>query len=242
MMACMKVAICEDEPVICSQIQGFLEQIAEDLKVVCRIDCFFTGEELCEEMKHQGYDLIFLDIELPKMNGMEAAKFIREELEDEMVQIAYISAKQEYAMELFEFRPIHFLIKPLDRMKLEKVVEKYLKITSQNQQIFTYKKRFDIYQLPISDILYFESKGRKITIVTRNGEDEFYGSLKEIESYIRDRYFLWIHKSILVNYRYITKLTYEQAEMINGVKLPISQSRRVEIRKKCLELRKEDER
>ena len=92
MMECMKAAICEDEPVICSQIQGFLEQIAEDLKVVCRIDCFFTGEELCEEMKHQRYDLIFLDIELPKMNGMEAAKFIREELEVEIVQIAYTSA------------------------------------------------------------------------------------------------------------------------------------------------------
>ena len=101
-MACIRIAVCEDEPVICSQIQELLEQTAEDLNAVCRIDSFYTGETLCEEIEHEGYDLIFLDIELPKMNGIDVARYIRETLGDEIMQIAYVSAKQEYAMELFE--------------------------------------------------------------------------------------------------------------------------------------------
>lgn len=127
-------------------------------------------------------------------------------------------------MELFEYRPINFLLKPLDKTKMKKVLEKYLKITRQNEQIFTYKKRFEVYHVPLSDILYFESKGRKVTIAARNGRDEFYGTLKEIKERIQDRCFLWIHKSILVNYRYITKLKYDQAEMTDGAILQISQS------------------
>lgn len=241
-MACIRIAVCEDEPVICSQIQELLEQTAEDLNAVCRIDSFYTGETLCEEIEHEGYDLIFLDIELPKMNGIDVARYIRETLGDEIMQIAYVSAKQEYAMELFEYRPINFLLKPLDKTKMKKVLEKYLKITRQNEQIFTYKKRFEVYHVPLSDILYFESKGRKVTIAARNGKDEFYGTLKEIKERIQDRCFLWIHKSILVNYRYIAKLKYDQAEMTDGAILQISQSRRVEIRRRYMEILEEEER
>ena len=96
--------------------------------------------------------------------------------------------------------------------------------------------------MPLSDILYFESKGRKVTIAARNGRDEFYGTLKEIKERIQDRCFLWIHKSILVNYRYITKLKYDQAEMTDGAILQISQSRRVEIRRRYMEILEEEER
>ena len=72
--------------------------------------------------------MLFLDIELPKMNGVAVGQYIRETLKNETIQIAYISSKQEYAMELFEMRPINFLVKPLYEKKIENVIDKFLQL------------------------------------------------------------------------------------------------------------------
>ena len=70
------------------------------------------------EIQRQIFDLIFLDIELKKKSGLDVSNYIRNELGNESVQIAYISAKTGYAMDLFEFRPINFLVKPLEYSKV----------------------------------------------------------------------------------------------------------------------------
>lgn len=169
---------------------------------------------------------------------MDVKSYIREELEDEIVQIAYISAKTEYAMELFSFRPINFLVKPLQRSQVEKVLDKYLLITGKDDLSFEYKKKTDHYKVPIKDIIYFESEKRKIHIQLLKKRDEFYGSMEEIYQKLKSHQFLYIHRSIIVNYRYIKKLTYESVIMVNDIELPISQPRRTEIKRMCLKIRR----
>ena len=127
----IQIAVCDDELEICMQIEKQLIYILDELSFKYDIDCFLTGEELCNEMKKERYDLIFLDIELPNMSGVQIGKYIRETLKNEIVQIAYISSKQEYAMELFDFRPINFLIKPLTYKNIRKVIDKYMIVTEQ---------------------------------------------------------------------------------------------------------------
>ena len=90
-------------------------------------------------MERKDFDIVFLDIELPKVSGIGVGRYIREVLKNEIVQIAYISAKEGYAMELFEFRPINFLVKPLEKEKVAKVIEKYFIITEQDNHVFEYK-------------------------------------------------------------------------------------------------------
>lgn len=237
----IQIAVCDDELEICMQIEKQLIYILDELSFKYDIDCFLTGEELCNEMKKERYDLIFLDIELPNMSGVQIGKYIRETLKNEIVQIAYISSKQEYAMELFDFRPINFLIKPLTYKNIRKVIDKYMIVTEQEKHMFTYKKRFNFFKVPLSDILYFENKGRRVTIVTKEYSDEFYESMESIYSRIKGQRFLYIHKSIIVNYNYIKKIGYEKVIMLNGEVLPISQSRRKEIRSMYLEIRKKEE-
>lgn len=234
----VRIAICDDEHNICALLENMLIDILETKDVHYEIEPFYSGESLCKEMQRQVFDLIFLDIELEKKNGIEVSRYIRNELENETVQIAYISAKTGYAMELFEFRPINFLVKPLEYSKVCKIIDKYFKITVQNNQFFEYKKRADYFKIPISDILYFESKYRKIHIKMQNGEDEFYGSMEDVYSVVKEHQFLYIHKSIIVNYRKIKKISYEQVIMIDGIILPISQSRRMAIKKMCMKIRK----
>lgn len=234
----VRIAICDDEVKICALLETMLIDILRDKGLRCEIEPFYTGDSLCKEFERQEYDLIFLDIEMDGKSGIDVGRFLRDELGNETVQIAYISAKTEYAMELFEFRPMNFLVKPIKRSQIEKLINKYLLITEQNKKFFDYKKKTDYFKVPLSDILYFESHNRKIRIQMTDRQDDFYGSMEDVYKMVKGHCFLFIHKSIIVNYRQIKKISYEQVIMIDDTVLPISQSRRSAIKKMCMKIRK----
>ena len=174
------------------------------------------------------------------MNGVEIGRYIRENLNDEIVQIAYISADKKYAMELFEYRPINFLVKPLNYNVIKKVIDKYLAISEQSNHVFSYKKGFKIHKISISDIMYFENNKRKVKVVMKEGSDEFYDSMENIYSVVKSHKFFFVHKSFIVNYNAITIFGYDEVTILGGIVIPISQSRRKEIRKKYMEIKMEE--
>ncbi len=231
-----KIAVCDDERIICRAIYDMIKVVSEQNDIRFETDCFTTGEELCEEMKSSAYDLVILDIELPKMNGVAVGKYIREKLNNETVQIAYISSKQQYAMELFEIRPINFLIKPITKEKIQAIIDKLLKLNSVDTQIFKFKVGQEYIKLPMSQIVYFSSSGRTVTLVSNENNYVFYRTLDDIYGGLKTGHFLYIHKSFIVNYRYVRQYEYEQVTLLDGTVLPISQPRRKLIRKMILEM------
>lgn len=235
-----KIAVCDDEEIICKSIYSILKNIANSKRIKIEADCFTTGEELCEEMNKTNYDLLFLDIELPKMNGVAVGKYIRDNLKNETLQIAYISSKQEYAMELFEMHPINFLVKPLYEEKIERIINKFLLINKVDTGIFTFKSGHDFIKIALSDILYFYSSGRKVNIVTNKSTYDFYSSLETIYGDLKNSNFLYVHKSFMVNYRYISKFSYEKIRMSDDTEIPISQSRRKVIRQQFMKIKMEE--
>lgn len=226
----IKIAICDDEKEFCGQLERMLMKLLENEHIKYEIDVFTFGEALCKEMERTEYDLIFLDIELPKMNGVQIGTYIREVQKNDVVQIAYISSKQGYAMELFDVRPINFLVKPLDEGKVGKVLNAYIKINGGKRDLFRYKKGFSLYRIEIYKIKYFVREGRKVIMHTLEGEVEFYESMEKIYETAKQYGFLFIHKSYMINSRYIKKLSYDKVLMTDDKELPISQSRRKEIR------------
>lgn len=236
----VKIAICDDERYICSQLESELEDIMRQFEMNYEIDVFESGESLCKELERQIYDLIFLDIELPENSGIDVGRYIREVLKNEMVQIVYISGKDGYAMELFEFRPMNFLVKPLEHEKVAAVIEKYRVVTEQKCYMFEYKKRGEYYKVPMSDIMYFENQNRKVTLYAKDFEDEFYDSMENIYEKVKNQDFLLIHKSIIVNYRYVKNMDYKEVTMVNGKRLSISQSKRPEVKAKHMQIRKRE--
>ena len=113
-----KVAICDDESAICTQIERIVEKFSRQEAVAMDVELFLSGKVLCRfiESEHS-FDIIFLDIELGDINGVEVGKFIREKQNDQVVQIVYISAQTKYCMELFDIRPMNFLEKPIDEVR-----------------------------------------------------------------------------------------------------------------------------
>lgn len=225
-MVHINIAVCDDDPAVSSGLAMLLEALLRERSINCAIDIFSNGEELCRKIQQYKYDLLFLDIGLPGQNGIEVGHFIRDKLLNEQIPIVYMSSQTDQAMRLFELHPINFLEKPLTADMLRGVVDRYLRIAGRNSQIFTYHKNRQNVHIAIPDILYFENIKRQVRIVTSHGEDEFYGSLKQIYPQLQDQGFLFIHYSFLVNGNRIISYEYDQILMDNHILLPISQSHR----------------
>lgn len=229
----LHVAVCDDEVQVGFQLEEYLEKICAELNIAVETDVYYSGESLCEKLvAGECYDLIFLDIEMANINGIQAGTKVRDEYHDETTQIVYISGKPQYALELFDTNPLNFLIKPLGYEDIKKVINRLLKISGLWSDTLTYKVGHDTFRIKLSDIMYFQSIGRKIKIFLKNGEDEMYGSLEELYSVHLKKhgYFLFIHKSYIVNYNYVSVFEYKNVILFNKTALPIGQSKRKEIR------------
>lgn len=227
----LRIAVCEDDKEMCTSLDNYLFSLRDVLKIEIEVESFFSYDGFYQSlMRGEKYEIIFLDIALGERTGIELGKLIREELKDEDTYIIFISSEESYAMELFDVRPFHFLIKPLNKESIRRVVEKIEELINHSEKYFRYKKAGESYREPISDILYFESVNRKIRIHTINGIKEFYGKLPDVHKELDKMQFIYIHKSYLVNDHQIIKLEYEQVTLSNGEVLRISQSKRKAVR------------
>ncbi len=102
------------------------------------------------------------------MNRVET-EYIRKVLNNNITQIAYISSKQEYAMELFKVHPLDFLKKPLDKEQLEELIDDYITISGAQKEVFRYKKGYSSHKIEVQKIMYFVRDNRKVSMYTTEG-------------------------------------------------------------------------
>ena len=223
----LKIAICDDEVSITGILDTMLEKIAKRNFIKIETEVFSAGEQLEKEVKRKAYfDLIFLDIEMKGEDGITAARKIREI--DRNVLIIYVTSHENYMQESFLVRPFRFVVKPIEEKVLEKhFLDAYEEISSYDSY-FRYKNKRIEWKTPLRDILYFESRRRKIYMVTEKEIFEFYDRLNEVEERLKSgkAVFLRVHQSFLVNYRHIEGLAYDYLIMDNGKRISISEDRR----------------
>ncbi|MGF7050758.1 DNA-binding LytR/AlgR family response regulator [Paenibacillus sp. DS2015] len=236
----LRIAICDDQNHVCAQVESILLTLSKSLPEKVEVEVFYSGEALIHFLLDGAYfDMIFLDIELQMLNGVEVGRKIRDDFNNETTQIVYISAKDSYAMELFDIRPLNFLIKPLQEYKIEAVVRKAIDLVDRGNHFFEYKSGRTQNKIPIKDILYFESKGKKVRMVLQDQHHEFYSKLIEIEQQLYNQDYLFIHKSYLVNYYHVIEYQYDYVKMSDLTILPISQQQRKCVRDRLLQRRRE---
>ena len=227
----MRILICDDDPVFCDELERDLEQY----EIIHRLDFeilkVFSGEQALDALAQGDWDVLFMDIEMPTINGVEAGKRVREQLQNYSLKIIYVSSRQEYAMDLFKVDTFDFLIKPVAYNELEAVMEKLMNTLNRSGEMYVYRKKGQTARCKMEDILYFESQLKKTIIVTRQKTDEFYASLKDIYEELKDKRFFYCHKSILVNYDRVAEFHYDKLVLDNGEELEISQAKRKEVRK-----------
>lgn len=234
----INLAICDDEIEFCDKLENLLIEIAKQENIQIDIDIYLSGSKLLNKIQTEQacYDMIFLDIEMEGMNGLEIAKEIRKQ--DQITMLIYVTSHQSYAIEAYEVQPFRFLLKPVDKATLNRCFMKaYEKITA-GDFYFQYKFQKNYYKVLVSDILYFESDLRVIWIHLKDGSvRKLYDKLNNIEKHMKDEKvdFFRLHKSFLVNSRYIIRKAYDHVELTDGTMIDISEDRRKEINRLYME-------
>lgn len=183
---------------------------------------------------NHGIDLIFLDIGMPGMNGMELAKA----LENKQTLIIFTTAQPEYAAEAFDLNVVDFLVKPILPVRFLKAVEKakgILKtkdISSSTGYIFI-RTSNEFRQLKINNINYFEASGDYVTINLNEENHTIHSSLKTIEKKLPPDVFLRVHRSFIVNMSKIDKID-GKILVINNSFIPISDAYKAELNKRII--------
>lgn len=229
----LRIAIVDDNTAICSFIEDILTKSREKYNIGVEIEPYLSGEDFIEALNsRQVFDLIFLDIELNELSGIDVARCIRQFLGDEMQQIVFISAKEQYSLELHSFHPLDFLIKELKTEDVEKVFVRYLKIAGLYNDTFTVKSGRDTQKIKIKDIKYLTVVNRIVYIILRdNKQIEYYSTLnKEYKEQLAAFNFLFVHKQYIVNPQYVRIYEYDKVILNDGTVIPIGSSRRKDIR------------
>mgnify|MGYP000055993808 CR=1 FL=1 len=236
----LRIAICDDDQVICSEVESLILEYQEMKQIRFDIEVFASGAEFYSFLqKGNQVDLVFLDIEMDDMNGIEIGEKIRVEMNDHRTSIIYISGKDGYDRKLFDFQPLHFLSKPIERKKVFVDLELAMKLFKKNNEVFAFKTGHDTNRILMSDILYFESKGRKLRIVTMDEEYFFYGTIDQVLQELPSKTFIQIHRSYIVNYNHVKVFSYDKVIMENNKCLSIGQKRRQAVREMQLKKSRE---
>ena len=207
----IRIAIVDDEKVIKEQIKKLIEKKQTD----CEIDTYGTGEDLLKD--DSVYDIIFLDIQMDGMNGIDTARALRQKTEDTV--LIFITGVKEYVFDAFDVAAFHYLIKPIEENKFRTVYDRAVLEAGKKKQhsmgqLFVKTRKRNV-TLEQSDILYIESRAKKVEIHTRNDIVEAYAGIGELEKQLTENFYR-CHRGYLVNMAFISEYSSDSITLNNG--------------------------
>ncbi|MDE7229482.1 MAG: LytTR family DNA-binding domain-containing protein [Oscillospiraceae bacterium] len=212
----MKVAICDDEKVFHKEITNLLRKFQKLRNIDIFIDYYESGDMLLGS-KYE-YDVIFMDYQMEKLNGIETAKKLRRKNSDSI--IIFISAYPAAALDAFEVNTFRFLKKPIDETKLFKALDDYLKSIDYDNLLLI-KTHEGIYKVKISEIIYLEGDGRYTIIRSENQSLRVRANLKQLELKLPASKFTRCSKSFVVGFGHIINHDSTNINFDNGEKAVI---------------------
>lgn len=209
----MRIAICDDE----NAVRDMLAKKVKELYPEADILLLRSGRELL--MADAGADIVFLDIQMPDMDGMETARELRKR--DKHAVLIFVTAMEEYVFQAFDVGAFHYIVKPFTDEKFTQVLQSaveqlkyYDEKASHVSECSDYAKGREKYfmiktggtgmKILLSDIVYAEVFNRKVTIHTMKDDIEYYGKLSDLEKQAGNSFFR-THRAYLVNFQYVIK-------------------------------------
>lgn len=216
----VKFAVCDDE-------QEMIDCISDKLRIYypdeCEIKKYSNGEDLLSDCRRNCFDALFLDIGMPGLDGLEIAKKIRED--DQWIKIIFVTNKNNLAHKGYVYDAFRFVRKSdLDQELCEAAKSLKQTFSSQSEYLVLKTERGETVR-QAKDIKYFEVKNHLINVVCNDETFSVHGMLREYERQMKNNGFIRIHKSYLVNFRYICSVEKNAVFLKGGKKLPLSRSR-----------------
>lgn len=218
-----RIAICDDDSLMCNYLDQMLMEHARKVLLPVKRDIFSTGKALYERIREGvRYDFIFLDIEMKELNGVDLGALIRNELNDRLVSIVYITFHKRYFIESFHTRPHFYILKPISRERFLEVLQMLLEERAENaMDYFAYQFKKEIFQVIKKEIVYICTKKGALHMKTVEEDRYFYGTIKETCRKLNDINFFLSGRGCIVNYQYVMKVTPHAIHLETGDIIPI---------------------
>lgn len=220
----LRIGICDDESRARDALRHALESLLRNLDGQIYYE-FSSGEGVVQwASKHRGeIDLLFLDVELKGISGIEAAQLIRQQ--DSGLMIVFVTGYADFVFDGYAVQAMDYLIKPVKEEKLGQVLIRARELlVSRQPQMFAVHNSDGIYRIAKRDILYFYSDRRLVKLVTEYREYAFYGKLDEVEKQLETG-FVRIHQRYLIRAEAVRKVE-KSTVTVGHACLPISRALR----------------
>lgn len=233
----LRLAICDDEAVVLSVVSGAIASAFKKKGIQVEVMTFRRAKDLEERMKEVEFQLLFLDIDMPDMDGITFAKWVR--ASNGRTDIIFVSSREDKVFDALRINPGGFIRKSRFLEDAPEVIETWLK-NRPKEEVFklVVQGARETVSYALDTILYIEGEGKNqnLYIVNQKEPVQLRRSMQELEDVLDSQGFLRIHKGYLVNYKYIRRLEDREAMLTNGQRIPLSRRRVQEIRNRYLEL------
>ena len=221
------IGICDDEKEALNQIAESIKESIREMELPIHTKCrlFLNGEGMYQAIEKDAFDLLFVDIEMPGLNGFQLVKKIS--MRRKMPCLVFVSAYESFVFDSQEYMPLWFVRKSSLKRDMYRALYKYFEVKQPQKVCCFAQNDAKLQELYIHDIVYVESRGHAVYIQKTQGRvTKQYGSLKAFEKELAPHDFLRIHKSYLVNQEFIAEIGKKEVFLKDGSALEMGRDRR----------------
>lgn len=235
-MGRLKVAICDDEVNTIDLIASSVSAAFGRHGVAIESAIFLSAALLRRQLEQERFDLIFLDIQMPKETGIAFGRWLRER--GDRTEIVYVSSREDRVFDALVTEPFGFVRKNRFLEDISAVIERYLakhQRAEGDRQLLVLQQKSGPLRLAVSEILYFEGSRKTQLLHRSNGEQvTVYSTMEQLTAQLAEYGFLRVHKGFLVNCRYVSAMQSGEVLLTNGERLPLSRRNSQEIKAQYL--------
>lgn len=219
-----KIAICDDDVFQNTYLEQLIENFFINRGIKFELDIYQNGYSLIDAITKQKliYQILFLDIEMAELNGIDTARKIRKY--DKKMLLSYITSYDKYTIESFEVFPFRYLLKPVNEEKIDKLLDLAIEEININNNYLFFKSGSEEHQMIYDKIITISSeRGRQIRVENTMGKDIlFYGKIKELELKLDLLRFVKVNSGTIVNMNYIDYIADKVIYLTNGNRIILS--------------------
>lgn len=231
----MHIAICDDNCKELLHISGLLDSYRQEKDADFTFKVYSNATELIFDMENKFYDLLLLDILMPGLSGIKAAKEIRES--NSVVKIIFLTSSPEFALESYGVRAEDYILKPISKERFFSTLDNLFAQDKTASEGFSIKTQSAMTKILFSNIVYVEVMNKRLYFYLSDGSiHEIYSSLSNYEDTLLSREgFIKVHRSYIVNMWKMSKITKNKFITQKGTIIPISRLLYSEVRKAYME-------
>ena len=228
----INIAIVEDDKEQAEELEAALRQYSDEYKIPLQISVFYNAVVFLEKYTAE-YDIIYMDIMMPMMNGMDASRILREK--DDKVMLIFVTSMQQFAIQGYEVGASDFIVKPVNypefKLKFTRVLGRLPRKETEDLLI---KTETGFVRLAPAQISYVEVRGHHCVYHTALGEYRQYQTMKSVEAQLENQGFVKCNNFLLVNLAHVERIE-GMSVFADGEELQMSHPRRKEFSQRFAE-------